>query len=56
MVKLVNTIEHHGNIDDGEEPWDLVSKDGMAISFGVYVYHIEAPGIGEKIDRFAVIK
>ncbi|MEO8398918.1 MAG: hypothetical protein ABI550_03785, partial [Ignavibacteriaceae bacterium] len=54
--KLVNTIEHNGNVDDGEEAWNLVSKDGMDISFGVYVYHIEAPGIGEKIDRFAIIK
>ena len=36
--------------------WDLVSKDGMDISFGVYVYHVDAPGIGEKIGRFAIIK
>lgn len=54
--KLVDVLEHDSNIDDGEEPWDLISKDGMAIAYGVYVYHVDAPGIGERIDRFAVIK
>jgi hypothetical protein len=28
----------------------------MDIAYGIYVYHVEAPGIGEKIGRFAVIK
>ncbi len=54
--KLVNTIEHNSSLSDGEEPWNLVSKDGMDISFGVYVFHIDAPGIGEKIGKFAIIK
>jgi hypothetical protein len=54
--KLVDVIEHKSTLDDGEVSWDLVSKDGMDIAYGVYVYHVQAPGIGEKIDRFAVIK
>jgi hypothetical protein len=54
--KLVDTIEHESTLDDGEVSWNLVSKDGMDIAYGVYVYHVDAPGIGEKIDRFAVIK
>jgi len=53
---LVDTIEHHGTMVDGAESWDLVSKDGMDIAYGIYVYHVEAPGIGEKIGKFAVIK
>jgi hypothetical protein len=53
---LVDTIEHYGNQNNGAEPWDLVSKDGMDIAYGVYVYHVNAPGIGEKIGKFAVIK
>jgi hypothetical protein len=36
--------------------WDLVSKDGMDIAYGIYVFHVDAPGIGEKIGKFAVIK
>ncbi|HDZ58751.1 MAG TPA: hypothetical protein ENH47_01620 [Ignavibacteriales bacterium] len=54
--KLVQTLEHNSTISDGQEPWNLVSKDGMDIAYGMYVYHIEAPGIGEKIGRFAIIK
>ena len=54
--KLVQTIEHNSIISDGQESWNLVSKDGMDIAYGIYVYHVDAPGIGEKIGRFAIIK
>jgi hypothetical protein len=53
---LVDTIEHDTPISNGAEPWDLVSKDGMNIAYGIYVYHVDAPGLGTKIGRFAVIK
>ena len=53
---LVQTLEHNSSLSDGQEPWNLVSKDGMAISFGVYVFQVDAPGLGTKIGRFAVIK
>ncbi len=54
--KLVDTIEHSSTISDGQESWNLVSKDGMDIAYGVYVYHIDAPGIGQTIGKFAIIK
>lgn len=54
--KFVNKIEHSSSISDGQESWDLVSKDGMDIAYGVYVYHIDAPGVGQKVGKFAVIK
>ncbi len=54
--KLVETIVHSSTFTDGQRSWDLVSRDGMDISYGVYVYHVDAPGIGEKIGKFAVIK
>ncbi|MFQ5651096.1 MAG: hypothetical protein ACE5IY_14240 [bacterium] len=54
--QLVDTIEHDTMIDDGAETWDLVSKDGMDIAYGLYIFHVEAPGIGTKIGKFAVIK
>jgi hypothetical protein len=53
---LVQTIEHDGTIDDGQESWNLVSRDGMDIAYGIYIYHVDAPGIGTSIDRFAVMK
>jgi hypothetical protein len=52
----VDTIEHHDVLEDGSESWDLLSKDGLEIAFGVYIYYLKAPGIGEKVGKFAVIK
>jgi hypothetical protein len=53
---LVQTLEHDGAMDNGQEPWNLVSRDGMDVAFGVYVFHVDAPGIGTRIDRFAIMK
>ncbi len=52
----VKTIHHSSTLLDGQEPWDLISKEGQDVAPGVYIFHIEAPGIGEKIDKFAIIK
>lgn len=54
--KLIDTIIHSSVISDGQESWDLISSDGMDIAYGVYIFHVDAPGIGEKIGRFAIIK
>jgi hypothetical protein len=53
---LVERIDHKDTIENGSEPWNLLSKDGQDIAYGVYIYHVEAPGIGEKIGKFALIK
>ncbi len=54
--ELVDVIEHDSPFNDGTAEWDMLTKDRLSISYGVYVYHIDAPGIGEKIGKFAVIK
>ncbi|NNE36565.1 MAG: hypothetical protein HKN13_15125, partial [Rhodothermales bacterium] len=55
--RLVDVIDHDSAIDDGSEFWDLrTAADGQVVAYGVYVYHVEAPGIGEHIDRFAIIR
>ena len=43
-------------LNNGTAIWDLLSKDNLEISYGVYLYHIQAPGIGEKTGTFAIIK
>jgi len=53
---LIDTIEHESVLDNGTAIWDMLSKDKLDISYGIYVYHIEAPGVGEKTGTFAVIK
>jgi hypothetical protein len=54
--ELVKTINHNNLIDDGTEDWNMLSKDNLSISYGVYIYHVDAPGIGKTIGKFAVIK
>jgi hypothetical protein len=53
---LVKTLEKDSPMDDGSLSWNLVTEDGMDIAYGVYIYHVDAPGVGEHIGKFAVIK
>ena len=53
---LVETLKHNSDIDNSQEHWDLTTKDNFPLAYGVYLYHVDAPGIGEKLGRFAVIK
>ena len=52
----IDKIEHRSTLDNGTAIWDMLSKDNLDISYGIYIYHISAPGIGEKTGTFAVIK
>jgi len=52
----VQTLYHETEMNNGQEHWDLTTKDNFPLAFGVYIYHVEAPGVGEKVGRFAVIK
>jgi len=54
--ELVQEIQHESNMIDGTAEWDLLTKDRLSASYGVYIYHIDAPGIGTKVGKFAIIK
>lgn len=54
--ELVKTIEVNNQASDGTAEWDLLSEDRLSVSYGVYIYHVDAPGIGEKVGKFAIIK
>ncbi|KPL08317.1 hypothetical protein AMJ86_01005 [bacterium SM23_57] len=54
--ELLQTLEHHGTFNNGTKRWDMLTRDKLDIAYGVYIYHIDAPGIGEKVGKFAVIK
>ncbi|OQX87205.1 hypothetical protein B6D60_04405, partial [candidate division KSB1 bacterium 4484_87] len=54
--ELVKTLYHDSPFEDGSESWNLLSKDQMDIAYGIYIYHVDAPGVGEFIGKFAVIK
>jgi hypothetical protein len=63
--QLVNTLIHDASASGSQEQvpqyngtliWNMLSKDNLEISYGIYIYHVDAPGIGEKISKFVVIK
>jgi hypothetical protein len=53
---LVQTLPHDSPMTDGSESWDLMTREDMDIAYGIYLYHVDAPGVGQHIGRFLVIK
>ncbi len=45
-----------GQLLNGSLPWDLLNEDRLEVAYGVYLYHVEAPGVGETTGTFALIK
>ncbi len=52
----VQTLEHESTLQNGREFWNLLNKDGFSIAYGIYFAHIDAPGVGEKLIKLAIIK
>ncbi len=53
--ELVQTLDHNTTVDDGTQNWDLRSRDGLNVAYGVYLYHVDSE-YGEASGRFAVVK
>jgi hypothetical protein len=51
--ELVDTIEKNDQRDFAA--WNVLTLESQATAYGIYIYHVEAPGVGTKIGRFAVI-
>ncbi len=54
--QLVQTINVNNNVGVNRYIWDMRNSNGHEIPYGVYIYHVEAPGVGETTGKFAVIK
>ncbi|MBU1872444.1 hypothetical protein KJ688_01760 [bacterium] len=55
--ELVDQFEVHNLIDDGIAEWDLLSKDNLAISYGLYLFHVkDLLSKSVQTGKFAVIK
>jgi len=52
---LVQTLRQDGSMG-GFVPWDLRTKDNLDVAPGLYVFHVDAPGVGRYVGKFAVIK
>lgn len=55
--QLVRQIDYNSpDATDGTYVWDMLTKDLLDISYGIYIYHVDAGELGEKTGKFAVIK
>jgi len=54
--QLVQSLNVNNPIETDRYIWNMLTKDNLELAYGVYVFHVEAPGIGEKVGKFAVIK
>jgi hypothetical protein len=54
--ELVDTIEHNVAGDNGSAFWDLRTSGSQDVAYGVYIFHVDAPGIGQHVGKFAIVK
>jgi hypothetical protein len=53
----VRTLRSGSSIQSGSTSWDLRTKEGLDVAFGVYFYIVEAEGASEKkMGKLAIIK
>ncbi len=51
---LITTLEKNSSAKSFG--WDMTTEEGLPIASGMYIIHVDVPGIGEKVIKFAVIK
>jgi len=51
----VKTLQNN-NLFVGDVFWNLRTEENLDAAFGVYVFVVDAPNIGTKISKFALIK
>ncbi len=52
---LVQTLHQDGSTT-AMVAWDLRTKDNLDVAPGLYIFHVEAPGLDAFIGKFAIIK
>lgn len=53
----IRTIEHAGSLESGSVTWDVRTKEGLDVAYGVYFYIVEVEGISDKkTGKIAIIK
>ncbi len=44
------------SIDNGSIDWDLRTSNNLEVAYGVYFFLVDAPGVGQKYGKLAIIK
>lgn len=53
----IRTLEHDGDLNDGTIVWDVRTKEGLDVAYGVYFYVVEIDGVSDKkTGKLAIIK
>src|SRR5262249_17565332 len=52
---LVQTLRQDGSTN-GYVAWNLRTKDNLDLAPGLYIFHVDAPGVGTTMGKFAVLK
>lgn len=52
--QLIKTLEK--NDQTNQLTWDLRNESKLKIASGMYIAHIEVPGVGEKILKFGIVQ
>ena len=52
---LVQTLKQDGSTN-GFIAWNLRTKDNLDLAPGLYLFHVDAPGVGTTKGKFAVLK
>ena len=54
---LVDKLEVDNEPENGIVHWDILTREGLELAAGMYIYHIESNVTGDsKMGKFAVIK
>jgi len=53
--ELVQTLHQDGS-QGGFVVWNLRTKDNLDVAPGLFVFQVDAPGVGTSIGKFAIIK
>ncbi len=54
---LVDKIEVNNSADNGTVHWNLITKEGLEVAAGMYIYQVESTETGkEKFGKFAIVK
>ncbi len=54
---LIRELKVENAPENGSVHWDMLTKEGLEIAAGMYIYHVKSDRTGdEKIGKFAVIK
>jgi hypothetical protein len=52
---LVTSLDHDGSAGDGQQSWNLITRNGQDVESGIYLFTVDS-SLGREIGRFVVIR